>query len=124
MPACLVTGFVEYLLNAKTVEPEKQPLQANGSETTFLSNGRETDNATTSAAKQKILNKREWTAAARERFDKHVPAPTDSHVTEEMSYMSAKLGLLTLWEKHRLRVFENRVLRRIFGPKRDEVTGD
>jgi hypothetical protein len=29
---------------------------------------------------------------------------------------------LTLREKHRLRVFENRVLRRIFGPKRDEVT--
>jgi hypothetical protein len=31
---------------------------------------------------------------------------------------------LTLREKRRLRVFENRVLRRIFGPKRDEVTGD
>jgi hypothetical protein len=30
----------------------------------------------------------------------------------------------TLREEHRLRVFENRVLRRIFGPKRDEVTGD
>jgi hypothetical protein len=30
---------------------------------------------------------------------------------------------LTLREKHRLRVFENRVLRRIFGPKRNEVTG-
>jgi hypothetical protein len=30
---------------------------------------------------------------------------------------------LTLREKHRLRVFENRVLRRIFGSKRDEVTG-
>jgi hypothetical protein len=29
---------------------------------------------------------------------------------------------LTLREEHRLRVFENRVLRRIFGPKRDEVT--
>jgi hypothetical protein len=28
---------------------------------------------------------------------------------------------LTLREEHRLRVFENRVLRRIFGPKRDEV---
>jgi hypothetical protein len=28
-----------------------------------------------------------------------------------------------LREEHRLRVFENRVLRRIFGPKRDEVTG-
>jgi hypothetical protein len=27
---------------------------------------------------------------------------------------------LTLGEKHRLRVFENRVLRRIFGPKREE----
>jgi hypothetical protein len=31
---------------------------------------------------------------------------------------------LTLREDHRLRVFENRVLRRIFGPKRDEVTGE
>jgi hypothetical protein len=30
---------------------------------------------------------------------------------------------LTLREEHRLRVFENRVLRRIFGPKKDEVTG-
>jgi hypothetical protein len=30
---------------------------------------------------------------------------------------------LTLREEHRLRVFENRVLRRILGPKRDEVTG-
>jgi hypothetical protein len=30
---------------------------------------------------------------------------------------------LTLREEQRLRVFENRVLRRIFGPKRDEVTG-
>jgi hypothetical protein len=31
---------------------------------------------------------------------------------------------LTVREEHRLRVFENRVLSRIFGPKRDEVTGD
>jgi hypothetical protein len=31
---------------------------------------------------------------------------------------------LTLREEHRLRVFENRVLRRIFAPKRDEVTGE
>jgi hypothetical protein len=30
---------------------------------------------------------------------------------------------LTCREKHRLGVFENRVLRRILGPKRDEVTG-
>jgi len=31
---------------------------------------------------------------------------------------------LTLREESRLRVFENRVLRGIFGPKRDEVMGD
>jgi hypothetical protein len=31
---------------------------------------------------------------------------------------------LILREEHRLRVFENRVLRRIFGPKKDEVTGE
>jgi len=28
-----------------------------------------------------------------------------------------------LKEVHKLRVFENRVLRRILGPKRDEITG-
>jgi hypothetical protein len=37
--------------------------------------------------------------------------------------MGVKLGL-TLREEHRLRVFENMVLRRIFGPKRDEVSGE
>ena len=31
---------------------------------------------------------------------------------------------VTLREERRLRLFENRVLRRIFGPKRDEVTGE
>ena len=31
---------------------------------------------------------------------------------------------LTLREERRLRVFQNRVLRRVFGPKRDEVTGE
>ena len=31
---------------------------------------------------------------------------------------------LTLREERRLRVFENRALRRIFGPKRDKVTGE
>jgi len=38
--------------------------------------------------------------------------------------MGVKLGSLTLREERRLRVFENRVLGRIFGPKRDEVTGE
>ena len=31
---------------------------------------------------------------------------------------------LTLREEHRLRVFQNRVLRTIFGPKRDGVKGE
>jgi hypothetical protein len=31
---------------------------------------------------------------------------------------------LTLREERRLKVFENKVLRRIFGPKGDEVTGE
>ena len=31
---------------------------------------------------------------------------------------------LTLWEEGKLRVFENMVLRRIFGPRRDEVKGE
>ena len=35
-----------------------------------------------------------------------------------------KIWSLTLTEERRLRVFENRVLRRVFGPKRDEVTGN
>jgi hypothetical protein len=32
--------------------------------------------------------------------------------------------VLTLREENRLGLFENRVLRRIFGPKRDEMTGE
>jgi hypothetical protein len=34
-----------------------------------------------------------------------------------------KTWSLTVREEHKLRVFENRVLRRIFGPKKDGVTG-
>jgi len=39
-------------------------------------------------------------------------------------YINIYLWSLTLREERRLRVFEKRVLRRIFGPKRDEVTGE
>jgi hypothetical protein len=39
-------------------------------------------------------------------------------------YKTSETWSLTLREEHRLRMFENRVLRRIFGPKRDEVTGE
>jgi hypothetical protein len=33
------------------------------------------------------------------------------------------MWLLTVWEECRLRVFENRVYRKIFGPKRGEAMG-
>jgi hypothetical protein len=38
--------------------------------------------------------------------------------------MGCETWFLTLREEHRLRVFENRVLRGILGPKRDEVMGE
>ena len=41
-----------------------------------------------------------------------------------LTTLVAALTLLTLREEVRLRVFENTVLRRIFGPEMDEVTGE
>ena len=38
--------------------------------------------------------------------------------------LSFLLLVYTLREERRLRVFENKLLRRIFGPRRDEVTGE
>ena len=38
--------------------------------------------------------------------------------------MGVKLGHSHLREERRLRVFENRVVRKVYGPKRDEVTGE
>ena len=37
--------------------------------------------------------------------------------------MIVKLGLFTLGEEQRLRVFENKVLRKIFGANKDQITG-
>ena len=39
-------------------------------------------------------------------------------------YNGCETWSLTLREERRLRLFENRVLRRVFWPKRDEVTGE
>jgi hypothetical protein len=39
-----------------------------------------------------------------------------------VAFYGCETWSLTLREEHRLRVFENRVLRKIFGPKRDDVT--
>jgi hypothetical protein len=44
-------------------------------------------------------------------------------ITLPVVLYECKTWSLTLREEHRLRVFEIRVLRRIFGPKRDEVMG-
>jgi len=38
--------------------------------------------------------------------------------------MGVKIWSLTLREERKRRVFENMVLRRIFGPRRDEITGE
>ena len=46
------------------------------------------------------------------KIDKTIILPVELYGCETWS--------LTLREKRRLRVFENRILRRIFGPKRDE----
>jgi hypothetical protein len=49
------------------------------------------------------------------RIEKTITLPVALHGCETWS--------LTLKEEHKLRVFEKRMLRRIFGPKRDGVTG-
>jgi hypothetical protein len=41
---CVIVYNVAYLFKARTVEPEKQPLLANGSETTFVSRQRSQTN--------------------------------------------------------------------------------
>jgi hypothetical protein len=45
------------------------------------------------------------------------------HYLSSLVLYGCETWSLTLREEYRLRVFEKRVLRRIFGPKRDEVTG-
>jgi len=47
--------------------------------------------------------------------------PTHRNIILSLVLYGCETWSLTLREKRRLRVFENRVLRRIFGPKRDEV---
>jgi hypothetical protein len=44
-------------------------------------------------------------------------------ISVPVALYGCEIRCLALWEEHRLRVFGNRVLRRIFGPKRDEITG-
>ena len=45
-------------------------------------------------------------------------------MTSSFAHAFLQMSALTLGEERRLRVFENRVLRRVFGSKTDEVTGE
>jgi hypothetical protein len=51
------------------------------------------------------------------------PKNLKMRINKTIILYGCKTWSLTLREEYRLRVFENRMLRRIFGPKRDEVTG-
>jgi hypothetical protein len=64
---------------------------------------------------QKLLSSRLLSRNIKIRIYKTIILPTVLYGCETWP--------LTLREEHRLRVFENRVLRKIFGSKRDEVTG-
>jgi hypothetical protein len=45
-------------------------------------------------------------------------------VSSSVGLYGSKTWSFTLKEENRFRVFENRMLRRIFGPKAKEITGD
>jgi hypothetical protein len=70
----------------------------------------------TSLYRQNLLSSRLLSKNIKIRIYKSIILPVVLYRYETWS--------LTLREEHRLRVFENRVLRRIFGPMRDEVTGE
>jgi hypothetical protein len=65
---------------------------------------------------QNLLSSRLLSKNVKIRIYKTIILPVVLYVCETWS--------LTLREEHRLRVLENRVLRKIFGPKRDEVKGE
>jgi hypothetical protein len=65
---------------------------------------------------QSLLSSRLLSRKLKVKIYKTIILPVVSYGCETWS--------LTLREEHRLRVFENRVLRRIFGPTRGEVTGE
>jgi hypothetical protein len=65
---------------------------------------------------QKLLSSRLLSKNLKIRIYRNIILPVVLYGCETWS--------LTLKEERRLGVFENRVLRRIFGPKRDEITGE
>ena len=57
-------------------------------------------------------------------LSKNIKSKIHRNIILRVVLYGCEIWSLTLREEHRLRVFENRVLRRIFGPKRDGVTGE
>ena len=55
---------------------------------------------------------------------KHLNSKVYRTIILPVVFYGCETWFLTLREERSLRVFENRVLRRIFGSKRDEVTGE
>ena len=58
-----------------------------------------------------------------QQLSKNIKNGTYRNVTLSVDVYGSGTWPLTLREEHRLRVFENRVRRMIFGPEEDEVTG-
>jgi hypothetical protein len=57
-------------------------------------------------------------------LSRNVKVKTYKTIIQPVALYGREAWSLTLREERRLRVFENRVLRTLFGPKRDEVTGE
>ncbi|KAJ4441958.1 hypothetical protein ANN_11822 [Periplaneta americana] len=53
-----------------------------------------------------------------------LPLEKLNHLKTHYDLFNCETWTLTLREEHRLRMYENKVLRKIFGAKRDEVTGE
>jgi hypothetical protein len=56
-------------------------------------------------------------------LSRHVKVKIYKNIILTVVLYECETWSLTLRDEHRLKVFENRVLMRIFGAKRDEVTG-
>jgi hypothetical protein len=57
-------------------------------------------------------------------FSRNIKGKIDKTMILPVALYGCETWLLTLREEHRLRVFENRALRKLYGPKRDGVKGE
>jgi hypothetical protein len=57
-------------------------------------------------------------------LSKNIKIKTNRTIILPVVLYGCETWSLTLRKKHRLRMLDNRMLRKIFGPNRDDVTGD